>query len=410
MKKITILIAVMITSLGFSQTQNFPFTFEPGTTVFTDFDGGLVTQVANPFSGGINTSATVAKMVKSIGQPWGGSKIITPGPIDFSVNKIVKLKVWSPVAGKKLLLKFEGPGSFEINSPVIPAGVWTELTFDYSGISNSLNSEIVFIFDLGTMGDGTANSTYYFDDITFSPPVIVYDPIVLPLNFENTNQNYVFNNFDGGELTKVSNPDMGLNPSATVLQMKKNAGQPWGGGWFQLSSPIDLSLGKFFRMAVWSPKAGGKVLFKIEGSGAPIEIDSNPLVMGWQEVVWDFSALPAGSWTKLVFINDLGTMGDGTANFTYYYDNIRQATTLSTAKFDTSSIKMYPNPVKNTLTIDANSIIQRVSVYNILGQEVMAVSPKSNSTILQTSALQKGAYMVRTEIDGNVSTRKIIKE
>ena len=71
---------------------------------------------------------------------------------------------------------------------------------------------------------------------------------------------------------------------------------------------------------------------------------------------------------------------------------------------------MYPNPVRNTLTIDANSNIQKVSVYNILGQEVMKASPKSNSVTLQTSELQKGAYMVTTEIDGKVSTSKIIKE
>jgi len=83
---------------------------------------------------------------------------------------------------------------------------------------------------------------------------------------------------------------------------------------------------------------------------------------------------------------------------------------LSTAKFDRASVKMYPNPVKNSLTIDANSSIQKVSVYNILGQEVLSVSPKSNSATLQTGSLQKGAYMVRTEIDGNVSTSKIIKE
>jgi hypothetical protein len=27
---------------------------------------------------------------------------------------------------------------------------------------------IVFIFDLGTAGDGSANSTYYFDDVVFA--------------------------------------------------------------------------------------------------------------------------------------------------------------------------------------------------------------------------------------------------
>jgi hypothetical protein len=410
MKKITLLIALMITSLGFAQS--FPFTFESGTTTFTDYDGGVSTQIPNPDPTGINTSATVVRLVKAA-QPYSGTKIIFPSPVDFSVNKVVKMKVWSPVAGKKLTLKFEGPSSFEINSAAIPAAVWTELTFDYSGISNSLNSQMVFMFDLAVNGDGGPNSTYYFDDITFSPPTVVYDPIVLPLDFENTNQNFVFGDFNGGVMTKVANPDPAGNSSATCLKMVKGpVGAIYGGSSFFLSSPLDLSLGKYFRMNVWSPKSGGTVALKFEGTGAIFDMISGPLVPGWQTVTFDGTALTTGaSYNKLVLFNELNvSSGDGTANSTYYYDDIRQSLTLSTAKFETSSVKMYPNPVKNTLTIDANSTIQRVSVYNILGQEVMMVSPKSNSATLQTGSLQKGAYMVQTEIDGNVSTSKIIKE
>jgi hypothetical protein len=81
-----------------------------------------------------------------------------------------------------------------------------------------------------------------------------------------------------------------------------------------------------------------------------------------------------------------------------------------TMKFNSLGIKMYPNPVKNILTISANSEIQRVSVRNILGQEVLTSNPRSNSATLQTSALQKGVYMVTTEIDGKLSTSKLIKE
>jgi hypothetical protein len=35
-----------------------------------------------------------------------------------------------------------------------------------------LNDNIVFIFDLGTAGDGSANSTYYFDDVSQSVAVV----------------------------------------------------------------------------------------------------------------------------------------------------------------------------------------------------------------------------------------------
>lgn len=100
------------------------------------------------------------------------------------------------------------------------------------------------------------------------------------------------------------------------------------------------------------------------------------------------------------------------ALMTTYWDNLYfwKGTALGVAKFDASSIKMYPNPVQNTLTIEANSEIQRVSVYNVLGQEVLSRSPKSNATTLQTNDLQKGVYMVTTEIDGNISSSKIVKE
>jgi hypothetical protein len=414
MKKITLLIALMITSLGFAQ-QNFPFTFE-SPTVFNDFDLAVTSQVANPDPTGINTSATVAKIVRGA-LSYSGTKITVAAPIDFTVNKIIKMKVWFPVAGQGMLMKFEDagtvPGDFEKAVTNVPAGVWTEVSFDYQGVSNNTRDQLVFLFNPGNNGDGTANSTYYFDDITFSAPVIVYDPIVLPLDFENTNQNFSFNGFGGGVLSKVVNPDQSAgNPSATVLKGVKSGPEFWAGGYFQMSSKVDFSLGKFIRASVWSPKAGGAVTLKLEAPGVDaLEVPSGPLVAGWQEVSWDFSTLNnANAYTIIAFINDYGTVGDGTAAFTYYYDNLRQATTLSTAKFETSSVKMYPNPVRNTLTIDANSSIQNVSVYNILGQEVMRVSPKSNSVTLQTSDLQKGAYMVRTEVDGKVSTNKVIKE
>jgi hypothetical protein len=46
------------------------------------------------------------------------------------------------------------------------------------------------------------------------------------------------------------------------------------------------------------------------------------------------------------------------------------------ASFETAKVMMYPNPVSNVLTIEAN--IENVSIYNILGQEVLA-----QKTILQ---------------------------
>lgn len=40
----------------------------------------------------------------------------------------------------------------------------------------------------------------------------------------------------------------------------------------------------------------------------------------------------------------------------------------------------------------------------------MKASPKSSTATLQINELQKGVYMVTTEIDGKVSASKVVKE
>jgi len=163
--------SVFICALAQPVLPVLPLDFESTTIsyTFTDFLGGAATKIANPQINGINTSATVAKMIKSPGEVYGGSFITMAAPVNFATNKVIKVKVFSPVAGKKLLLKFEGSGpTFEKESVgVTTANVWQELTFDFAGVAgvNNLNNKIVFIFDLGTQGDGSANSTYLFDDV-----------------------------------------------------------------------------------------------------------------------------------------------------------------------------------------------------------------------------------------------------
>ena len=108
--------------------------------------------------------------MKGAGQSWGGSFITLDSRIDFSTNKTFKVKVYSPRVGAKLLLKVEnltdGNIAFDKEVATTKANEWEEITFDYSAISTSNSyQKIVLIFDLGTVGDGSANFTFYFDDI-----------------------------------------------------------------------------------------------------------------------------------------------------------------------------------------------------------------------------------------------------
>lgn len=308
-----------------------PLDFEssPSTYPWFDFDGGNVTTVANPAVGGINTSASVAKMVKNAGQVWGGSFLTLSGPIDFSVNKVFRMKVHSPRVGAKVLLKVENSANagqnYEKEVTTSIANAWEDLVFDYSGI-NTGNSydRIVLIFELGTMGDGSSNFTFYFDDIRLTNTF----PLQLPLNFEYP-ITYSWFDFDGGNVTMVNNPfSGGVNTSAKVAKMVKNPGQPWGGSFLTLDGPINFGLSTQLRMKVYSPRAGAKVLLKVENSANGAQNFEREVVIpngnAWQEMSFDFSGINTGNtYDRVVIIFDLGTMGDGSPNFTYYFDDIR---------------------------------------------------------------------------------------
>lgn len=427
MKKITTLVFLMIFSFGFAQ--NLPLDFESTTTTyqFTNFDGGVATKIPNPQISGINTSATVIQLVKGTGAIWAGSKITMATPIDLTTDRIFKVKVFSPVAGKRLMLKFEGAGPFfqKLSAPITTANVWEELTFDFSAeVVNNLNDQIVFMFDFGTVGDGGPNSTYLFDDVTQSKgtnPIL--DLPVLPLDFESTAVTYPFSDFAGGVTTIMPNPDpTGINTSATVVRMVRNPGETFAGSVIQMAGPIDFSsTNKIVNLKVWSPVVGKKLMLKFEGS--PTDFDGGafetevtiPKANEWVQLSFDYNdpnLFPPvnNNDNKIAFFFDFGTQGDGGSNSTYYFDDVAFSEFLSISSFEILKVKIYPNPVSNQLSIDADEEIQKVSIYNLLGQEVLTKSSKGNKTTLQTSGLHKGVYIVKTTINGKESTSRFIKE
>jgi hypothetical protein len=109
--------------------------------------------------------------------------------------------------------------------------------------------------------------------------------------------------------------------------MVKNAGQIWGGSWIGLAAPIDFSTSKTFKVKVFSPRVGAKLLLKVENQndgGISFEKEVTTTVAGaWETLTFDYSAInTARTYQKIVLIFDLGTVGDGSANFTFLFDDI----------------------------------------------------------------------------------------
>jgi len=75
-----------------------------------------------------------------------------------------------------------------------------------------------------------------------------------------------------------------------------------------------------------------------------------------------------------------------------------------------SQFTYYPNPVNNILTLDAQKNIESVVAYNMLGQEVLRLSPNTVNAEVDMSSLLSGAYFVKVSIQGATKTVRIIKQ
>ncbi|MEZ4796459.1 MAG: choice-of-anchor J domain-containing protein [Flavobacteriaceae bacterium] len=84
---------------------------------------------------------------------------------------------------------------------------------------------------------------------------------------------------------------------------------------------------------------------------------------------------------------------------------------LSTSSIENQvALSYFPNPVTNKLTLKAQQNIQNVSVFNMLGQEVMRTEMNVERGELNMSSLQAGPYFVKVNINGTVETIKILKK
>ncbi len=83
---------------------------------------------------------------------------------------------------------------------------------------------------------------------------------------------------------------------------------------------------------------------------------------------------------------------------------------LSVASESFNNFRYYPNPVKNQLTLTASNPIEKVLIYNLLGQNITKVNSNTSQLQLNTSNLQQGVYFMKVTIDGAEKIFRIVKE
>ncbi|MCB0461076.1 MAG: choice-of-anchor J domain-containing protein [Flavobacteriaceae bacterium] len=133
------------------------------------------------------------------------------------------------------------------------------------------------------------------------------------------------------------------------------------------------------------------------------EIACNDDVDGSNYLSEIVTTLAAG--TYYLQVDTWGTGDEDTFDIGYFDPS------LSNQSFEEEvALSYFPNPVKNKLTLKAQQNIQNVSVFNMLGQEVMRTEMNVQRGELDMSSLQSGPYFVKVRINDTVETLKILKK
>jgi hypothetical protein len=415
---------------------SLPVTFDSTTVDYglISFGGTDSSVVVDPTL----TTNKVAKVIKPAGETWAGTTITGAAGLGFSpaipftaTERKMNVRVWSPTAGTTVRLKVEvstnAAQSVEADAVTTVANGWQTLEFNFNNQGTGTpafnaafpyNKASIF-FNFNVVGSG---QTYYFDDVKFGAAVVVLTQMSLPVTFDSTTVDYGLISFGGTVSTLVVDPTLSTNKVAKVV---KPAGETWAGTTvtnaagqgFSPAIPFTATERKM-NVRVWSPTAGTTVRLKVEVStnaAQSVEADAVTTVAnGWQTLEYNFNNQATGTaafnaafpYNKASIFFNFNVVGSGQ---TYYFDDVKFGASLGLSSFEASKVKMYPNPTSSVFTIEANEVIESVSLYNILGQEVVTKNPNSNVVTLDIENLQTGVYVVKTMIGGVSATSRIVK-
>ncbi|MEY3052351.1 MAG: hypothetical protein RLY31_2136 [Bacteroidota bacterium] len=293
---------------------------------YEDFEGGIAGlpwvgingsydgAVANPDPTGLNTSGFVGSYTTNDASDFNFAIADLAAPADMGTYGLVKVKIWSPVAPSKCLLKFEGSGApVEMFRDITVANQWVEYSFDLTaGASNPTGLTKVLI-SFHSFLPGVAE-TFYFDDIVGFEPKACYE------TFEGGSP-LTWTAFDGAYEGPVANPaPNSVNSSDNCARYTKSGMHAYSLLLAESTQPFDLSVLNQFSLDIYAT-APTQVLLKLEGTGGAVEkIRNIGLTNTWQTYTFDFSEQAANTGlTKVVLFFDPGVE---TSADDYFIDNL----------------------------------------------------------------------------------------
>lgn len=232
----------------------------------------------------------------------------------------------------------------------------------------------------------------------------------------------------GGTLTNFD-----LNTDGNEEARMLTGGSGFQFNFFPGNSFVDITPAAFLHLDVYCDNLADNDILRIR------LLDTDPGANGANIARYEFSAAQSGTWVSIdlqipsgMNLNDFGDidsasspvdlsnlsliqfntldLGSTLASKEVYLSNVYfYGGSLSNPEFGLSEFKVFPNPTNNVWNISSANLINDVAVFDILGKQVISLSPNSNEAVIDASSLKTGVYMARIEGENGSKTIKLVK-
>lgn len=340
-----------------------------GFTINMNSSGNILA-ISATFNDGISNNAGHVRIFEFVNNSW----VQIGQDIEGDVNGIesawaIDLSIdGNTIAIGSPFVSFNGTASGHVRVYELVNNIWTQIG---SNINGNDSDWLGYSVSLSQNGNIVAMSSF---DSDFDGPLLGYVRV-----FENIGNTWI--QIGNDILNTVNNVDFGwdseINEDGNILVVS---------GVSDNGNGTNSGIVRIFALNNNNWVEIGNVLGDVEGGefGTSLELNLNGSILA-VGVPFGFPGNGAGQ-AKVFNITDL----------------------LSIEDYLESGFNLFPNPTKDQFTIQLNdnSVLQKITIYNTLGQVVLS----SNELIVNTSKLASGSYYVQVETNQGKATKKLIKE
>ena len=436
MKKITLLLAMLVVSFGYSQTLPIDFEESDDSNIIASVSDGGTFSIIDDAD---NTGESVGQFSGKVGGAlYDHINVPLTTSLDIAATNTISFRVKQTTTEGTTshLFKLQpngGTGSNQEAAFTTEYDVWKDVSLTYSGTGTY--NELIIFFDFNS---ASVSGTYLIDDIVASSGQTPSPNSVTVATSQEWNA-YVnaYNVSDDayafGFAYTVS--DLRATPTTTSMTLEPNTAiwtaNATDAGWFDQGAATQTA-NKYIEALSYIEDAtlaneeltfSGNISVSDLGDGYTVVAFIKTLTSSYSTVAYKTA--------------DISSTGDFTITATA--DEMSQAViqygfsvtgpladpadtslgsvvvgTGATASIDDNNIvniSVYPNPSSSNWNFrTGNTVITLVEVFNLLGKRVVSQNNNSTNVAISTQGLTSGIYIARITTEQGTKSVKLIKE